>query len=308
MLAAIVTTPDAPVAALPAAAPAERDLVLTAWNDTATTDAADRDALLPELFAARVRRQPDAPALVLGDTTWTFAEAGAAVERVAGALQRHGAGPENRVAVLGSRTPEAMIAMLAGSRPVPRICRSIRPIRPSGSGRCSPVPARPCCCTRRTYRRRRSTARSCPPTRPARSPRRGSAATTPPTSSTRPAPPARPRVWSSRTPRSRTSTAATAGTCTSRPRGWPAGTCCGSRTPGRSRSTPPGSRSCGCSAGTPCTWPARSSGTDPAALAELIDRSGIDFIEVAPAMLAALDGLGMFQPDRHTLSMIGFGG
>ncbi|GAB7051364.1 non-ribosomal peptide synthetase [Catenuloplanes indicus] len=305
VLAAIVAAPDAPLAALPSAGPAERELVLTGWNDTSTAGA---EQLLPDLFAACVRSRPDAPALVLGGTTWTFAETGVAVDRIAGALQRHGVGPEDRVAVLGSRTPEAMAAMLAvlasgaaylpidPSYPAERIRTLLTGARPAALLHTPDVPAPPF--------------------------------DGPVLSTDAAGPFTAPRI-SGQHPAYVVYTSGSTGT----PKGVviPHAAIANLYRSHRRHLHEPTVRLAGRerlrvahawpfafdAAWQPQLWlfsghavhlADEEQRTDPAALAKLIDRSGIDFVEVAPAMLAALDDLGMFQPDRHTLSMIGFGG
>src|SRR5206468_4330266 len=53
----IAASPDAPISQLPILTAAERDQLLTQWNDTARAVPA---ATLPELFAAQAARTPDA--------------------------------------------------------------------------------------------------------------------------------------------------------------------------------------------------------------------------------------------------------
>jgi|GEM_PF-192527 len=69
-------------------------------------------ACLHERFAARAALAPDAPALVCGAETLTYAELDARAERLADALRRRGVGPEVRVAVCLERGPEAAVALL----------------------------------------------------------------------------------------------------------------------------------------------------------------------------------------------------
>ena len=92
---------------------AERDLVVSKWNDTA------RDVpvtVLPELFAAQAARTPDAVALESGGVSWSYAELDARSTRLARYLVGLGVGPERVVAVALPRSPELVAAVLAVSK------------------------------------------------------------------------------------------------------------------------------------------------------------------------------------------------
>ncbi len=69
--------------------------------------------LLPEWFERQVAATPDAPAVSDDETTLTYAELNAAVNRLARLLAARGAGPENLVAVLMRRSAELLVAYLA---------------------------------------------------------------------------------------------------------------------------------------------------------------------------------------------------
>ncbi|NYV77441.1 non-ribosomal peptide synthetase, partial [Streptomyces sp. UH6] len=68
---------------------------------------------LTELFRAQVRALPEAPALVCGDVSWTYAELDERANRLAHALMARGAGPERLVAVSLPRSAELVVAILA---------------------------------------------------------------------------------------------------------------------------------------------------------------------------------------------------
>ncbi|MFC8904635.1 amino acid adenylation domain-containing protein, partial [Micromonospora sp. NPDC057140] len=89
---------------------AERDLVTNRWNDTARTVP---PSTLPDLFAARVARTPDAVAVTSGGVSWTYAELDARSNRLARYLIGAGAGPERLVAVALPRSLEMVAAVLA---------------------------------------------------------------------------------------------------------------------------------------------------------------------------------------------------
>ncbi|KOG17255.1 non-ribosomal peptide synthetase [Streptomyces viridochromogenes] len=65
------------------------------------------------LFEGQAARTPDAPAVLHGDTTLTFAELDARADRLAAALVARGAGPESVVAVALNRRPDLVTALLA---------------------------------------------------------------------------------------------------------------------------------------------------------------------------------------------------
>ncbi|WP_158688758.1 non-ribosomal peptide synthetase [Streptomyces mobaraensis] len=68
---------------------------------------------VPDAFAAQVRATPDAPALVHGDSTLTFAELDTRVTALAVRLRRCGVAAETPVAVCLPRSADAVVALLA---------------------------------------------------------------------------------------------------------------------------------------------------------------------------------------------------
>ncbi|MET7765781.1 non-ribosomal peptide synthase/polyketide synthase [Streptomyces sp. NPDC005393] len=95
----------------PAFAPQDAtDLPPAKWN--ATARAASR-APLGELFQSWAARTPDAPALVAGDRTWSFAEVDTWANRLAHHLIGRGVGPERVVALVLPRSAELVVAELA---------------------------------------------------------------------------------------------------------------------------------------------------------------------------------------------------
>ena len=79
--------------------------VLTRPDDDATS--------IPELFAAHVARTPEAVAVTFEDRSMTYRELADAANRLAHLLAEHGAGPGECVALLFSRSVEAIVAILA---------------------------------------------------------------------------------------------------------------------------------------------------------------------------------------------------
>ncbi|MFJ6194825.1 amino acid adenylation domain-containing protein [Micromonospora sp. NPDC092111] len=111
MLAGAVADPDRPVADLPALPADELDRVTRAWNDTAREYPAG--ATVPALFAARVAADPDAPAVVDGDRTLSYAQLDAAATRLAALLRQRGVEPGALVAVALDRSWQAVVTLLA---------------------------------------------------------------------------------------------------------------------------------------------------------------------------------------------------
>ncbi|MER6799371.1 AMP-binding protein, partial [Amycolatopsis mediterranei] len=95
LLAEAAERPQWPVDRLALMAAPELHRILDDWNDT---DLATPLSTLPELFAARVRANPDGIALVFEDTELTYAELDARANRLAHVLIARGAGPERVVA------------------------------------------------------------------------------------------------------------------------------------------------------------------------------------------------------------------
>ncbi|MFD2473313.1 non-ribosomal peptide synthetase [Amycolatopsis silviterrae] len=89
---------------------AERRQVLSDWNDTARPLPQDD---LTELFAAQVRRAPDAIAVAGDGISLTYAELDQRSDRLARHLVSLGARPETLVGVLMDRSPGLIVAELA---------------------------------------------------------------------------------------------------------------------------------------------------------------------------------------------------
>ncbi len=87
---------------------------LDVWGNRAVlTQVAPLTASIPAVFAEQVARTPEAVALSCGGRSWTYRELDEAANRLAHLLVAHGAGPGERVALLFSRSAEAIVAMLA---------------------------------------------------------------------------------------------------------------------------------------------------------------------------------------------------
>jgi amino acid adenylation domain-containing protein/non-ribosomal peptide synthase protein (TIGR01720 family) len=88
---------------------AERDRLLSQFNDTATPVC---ELTIPELFEGQVARTPDAPAIVCGDRTLTYRELDDRANSVAWELIRRGAGPEDLVVLALPRTEDLVVGLL----------------------------------------------------------------------------------------------------------------------------------------------------------------------------------------------------
>ena len=110
VLAAVAADPGIRAGQVEVVSPAERQLLLGRWNDTAAGVPA---VTLPELFAAQAARTPDAVAVIAGDVSLSYRELNAAANRMARVLVRQGAGPEHVVAVLMERSAGLVTALLA---------------------------------------------------------------------------------------------------------------------------------------------------------------------------------------------------
>ncbi|HTX54356.1 MAG TPA: amino acid adenylation domain-containing protein [Candidatus Baltobacteraceae bacterium] len=109
------------VAAAPGIPMAEHDVFdeteqarLDGWGNWAVlTHLASAPVSIPTLFAAQVARRPEAVALTSEGRSMTYQELEEAANRLAHLLAAHGAGPGESVALLFSRSTEAIVAILA---------------------------------------------------------------------------------------------------------------------------------------------------------------------------------------------------
>ncbi|WP_369226898.1 amino acid adenylation domain-containing protein [Streptomyces sp. R39] len=107
---AVTAAVSQPVGALDALAGAGRDQVLSVPNDT---QAQVSGLTVPELFARQAERDPEAVAVVSGDSAVTYRELDARSSRLAETLRRrYGVGPETVVAVAMPRSVDLAVALL----------------------------------------------------------------------------------------------------------------------------------------------------------------------------------------------------
>jgi amino acid adenylation domain-containing protein len=110
LLEGLAREPERRVAELPLLDGSERARVLEEWN--ATTRIPPSEKCVHELFAAQAERTPDAVAVSWRGAATTYVELDRRSARLANALRRRGVGPESRVGVCLSRTPELVVALL----------------------------------------------------------------------------------------------------------------------------------------------------------------------------------------------------
>ncbi|MQY25998.1 non-ribosomal peptide synthetase [Nocardia aurantia] len=105
-----VSDPHAPIGTLDLLG-ADRARLVEQWNDTAVP--VDSGATLVGMFADRVRREPDAVAVISGAERLSYRQLDARANGLAHALISRGVGPDRVVAVALPRSPELIVAILA---------------------------------------------------------------------------------------------------------------------------------------------------------------------------------------------------
>ncbi|QEV16164.1 non-ribosomal peptide synthetase [Streptomyces alboniger] len=110
ILGALAADPATPVSGIDPVAPAERELVLSGFNDTACQAPW---ATVAALFEQRAARRPDADAVLCADTTLTYRELDERAGRLARVLAESGVGQESPVGLALARSPEYIVAVLA---------------------------------------------------------------------------------------------------------------------------------------------------------------------------------------------------
>ncbi|MEU8389534.1 amino acid adenylation domain-containing protein [Micromonospora sp. NPDC048843] len=106
----LANEPETLVSRVDLVGPAERELMLTGWNDTARTpDGGDP----VRRFEQRVAATPDRTAVVHGSRRLTYAQLDARANGLARQLAEHGARPDTYVAVALPRDENLVVALLA---------------------------------------------------------------------------------------------------------------------------------------------------------------------------------------------------
>ena len=122
---------------------------LDGWGNRAVLTQPATPVSIPVLFAAQVARAPEAVAISCGERSWTYRELDEAANRLAHLLAAQGAGPGECVALLFSRSAEAIVAILA----VLKTGAAYLPIDPAHPGGPDRVHARRCRADRRDHHR-----------------------------------------------------------------------------------------------------------------------------------------------------------
>ncbi|MCW2246954.1 amino acid adenylation domain-containing protein/non-ribosomal peptide synthase protein (TIGR01720 family) [Azospirillum fermentarium] len=110
LAAAAVERPGTPISALPLFTTDERDALIAAGGPLSGPLS---DETVPALIAGQAARNPDAPALIHGDTTVTYGALDAAASALARRLTALGVGPGTPVGVATGRGPHLVTALLA---------------------------------------------------------------------------------------------------------------------------------------------------------------------------------------------------
>ncbi|MFD0415214.1 amino acid adenylation domain-containing protein [Streptomyces sp. NPDC127108] len=105
----LAADPAQRVGAVELVEPAERDLVLRGFNDTAQPTP---DLTIPGLFEKQVDKRPHAVAVVDGDTSWTYRELDARANLLARELIRREVGPETIVGLALPRSADLIVGLL----------------------------------------------------------------------------------------------------------------------------------------------------------------------------------------------------
>ncbi|WP_455825760.1 non-ribosomal peptide synthase/polyketide synthase [Pseudomonas graminis] len=111
LLQAIVADGELRIGELPMLAADEQQVLVQAWNQTAQTYPTERG--IHHLIEDQVKATPDAPALIFGATTLTYAQLDARANQLAHALREQGVGPDVLVGICVERSVEMVVGLLA---------------------------------------------------------------------------------------------------------------------------------------------------------------------------------------------------
>ncbi|NWF10781.1 non-ribosomal peptide synthetase [Pseudomonas salomonii] len=111
LLHAMVAGDEHRIGELPMLAADEQQVLVQAWNQTAQAYPTEQG--VHRLIEEHVRRTPDAPALVFGETTLSYAQLDARANQLAHALREQGVGPDVLVGICVERSVEMVVGLLA---------------------------------------------------------------------------------------------------------------------------------------------------------------------------------------------------
>jgi amino acid adenylation domain-containing protein len=111
LLGGLVADPDRPVFELPLLSKAERELLVTTWNDTSTDYPVDRR--LEDLFAEQAGKTPDSLALIYRRRKMSYCELDRRANQLANYLRSLAVGPNVLVGICLERSPDLVVAILA---------------------------------------------------------------------------------------------------------------------------------------------------------------------------------------------------
>ncbi|MCP2052623.1 UNVERIFIED_ORG: amino acid adenylation domain-containing protein/non-ribosomal peptide synthase protein (TIGR01720 family) [Pseudomonas fluorescens] len=111
LLHAMVAGDEQRIGELPMLAADEQQVLVHAWNQTAQAYPTEQG--IHQLIEEQVQRTPDAPALVFGATTLSYAQLDARANQLAHALREQGVGPDVLVGICVERSVEMVVGLLA---------------------------------------------------------------------------------------------------------------------------------------------------------------------------------------------------
>ncbi len=111
LLQAMVADGEQRIGELSMLAAAEQAVLVHAWNQTAQAYPTERG--IHQLIEDQVRATPDAPALLFGHTTLTYAQLDARANQLANVLCEQGVGPDVLVGICVERSVEMVVGLLA---------------------------------------------------------------------------------------------------------------------------------------------------------------------------------------------------
>ncbi|MDR9878604.1 amino acid adenylation domain-containing protein [Pseudomonas allii] len=111
LLQAMVVDGEQRIGELPMLAADEQQVLIHGWNQT--TEAYPTERGIHHLIEDQAQAAPDAPALVFGATTLTYAQLDARANQLAHALHEQGVGPDVLVGICVERSIEMVVGLLA---------------------------------------------------------------------------------------------------------------------------------------------------------------------------------------------------